>query len=71
VYNREYIHRVKISWTLGQDTEEWWNEVCAWAIEEFGLPGDKFVSNPQPHYMVFDFKDKEDAAIMALRWGNK
>ena len=66
-----YNHRVKISWTLGQDTEEWWNEVCAWALEEFGLPGNKFVTHPTSEYMYFDFKDKEDAAIMALRWGKK
>lgn len=66
-----YNHRVKISWSLNQDTEEWWNEVCAWALEEFGLPGDKFVSTPSPEFMYFDFKDKEDAVIMALRWGKK
>ncbi len=66
-----YNHRIKVSWNLDQDTEEWWNEVCAWALEEFGLPGDKFITRATENYMIFDFKDKDDAAIMALRWGNK
>lgn len=66
-----YNHNVKITWTLGQDSDEWWNEVCAWALEEFGLPGQRFVTELTEDYMVFKFKDKEDAAVMVLRWGKK
>lgn len=65
------MHKVKVNWTLGQDTDEWWNMVCIWAIEEFGLPGDKYKTELTEDYMIFDFNEKEDAALMLLRWGMK
>jgi len=33
---------VRIPWTIKIDNEGYWNEVCIWAIERFGLPGDRF-----------------------------
>lgn len=60
-----------MNWTLGQDTTEWWNQVCIWAIEEFGLPGGKYKTELTEDYMIFDFNEKEDAALMLLRWGMK
>jgi hypothetical protein len=45
--------------------------VCIWAIEEFGLPGDKYKTELTEDYMIFDFNEKEDAALMLLRWGMK
>jgi hypothetical protein len=45
-----------------------WNEVCAWAIEYFGLPGDRFQTKANVDYMEFIFKSNKDALIMALRW---
>jgi hypothetical protein len=65
------VHKVKVNWTLGQDTTEWWNQVCIWAIEEFGLPGGKYKTELTEDYMIFDFNEKEDAALMLLRWGMK
>jgi hypothetical protein len=34
----------------------WWNEVCATIIEHFGLPGDKYTSHPTENNMEFIFK---------------
>jgi hypothetical protein len=45
-----------------------WNEVCAWAIERFGLPGDRFQTHANVEYMEFNFKSNKDALLMALRW---
>lgn len=64
------MYKVKLTWKLGQDTSEWWNQACAWVIEEFGLPGNKYKTEITTDYMIFDFNDKEDAAMTALRWGN-
>jgi hypothetical protein len=64
------VYKVKLTWKLGQDTSEWWNQACAWVIEEFGLPGNKYKTEITTDYMIFDFNDKEDAAMTALRWGN-
>ena len=57
---------VRIPWERNYDTETWWNEVCARAIERFGLPGDKFTTHANIHYMDFIFKSNKDALIFAI-----
>ncbi len=59
---------VRIHWNREYDNESMWNEVCAWAIEYFGLPGDRFETHANVHYMEFIFKDQKDALLMSLRW---
>lgn len=60
--------RVRIPWKKG-DTINTWDETCAWAIENFGLPGDRFTTHPTEHYMDFFFKDERDAIVFELTWG--
>ena len=59
---------VRIHWSREYDNESMWNEVCAWAIEYFGLPGDRFQTHANVDYMEFVFRSNKDALIMALRW---
>lgn len=59
---------VRIPWTRDFDNNTYWNEVCAWAIEYFGLPGDRFRTSANVHHMEFIFNSKHDALIMSLRW---
>jgi len=59
---------VRIPWSREFDNETKWNEVCAWAIEYFGLPGDRFQTHANINYMDFLFKSNKDALMMALRW---
>jgi len=59
---------VRIPWTRKHENTYYWNEVCAWAIEYFGLPGDRFETHANVNYMDFVFKDNRDALIMALMW---
>ena len=59
---------VRISWSREFDNQTMWNEVCAWAIEYFGLPGDRFETHANVKYMDFVFKSNKDALIMALKW---
>ena len=59
---------VRISWTRNYDNDTYWNEICAWAIEYFGLPGDRFQTHANVNYMDFVFKSNKDALVMALRW---
>jgi len=59
---------VRIAWKREFDNEQWWNDVCAWAIERFGLPGDRFQSHANVNYMDFVFKSNKDALLMALMW---
>ena len=60
--------RVRISWKKG-DTINNWNETCAWAIEQFGLPGNKFETHSTEDYMDFYFTDERDAILFELRCG--
>lgn len=59
---------VKISWSRQFDNEKMWNEVCAWAIEYFGLPGYRFKTRVNVECMEFIFDDPNDALMMSLRW---
>ena len=60
--------RVRIPWQIDDNIPKWTN-VCEWAIEQFGLPGDKYTTHPTEHYMDFYFKDEKDAVHFELRWG--
>ena len=64
------MYKVKLTWKIGQDTTEWWNHVCAWVVEEYGLPGNNYKTELTEDYMIFKFEKQEDAAMTALRWGN-
>jgi hypothetical protein len=46
-----------------------WNETCAWAVEKFGLPGDKYETQVTEDYMDFYFKDERDAIHFQLARG--
>jgi hypothetical protein len=57
---------VRIPWDRNYDNEYKWNKVCARAIEMFGLPGDRFETHANVHYMDFIFKSNKDALIFAI-----
>jgi hypothetical protein len=61
-------HTVRLSWQPGRDDSDTWNEICASAIEEFGLPGIRFTWHPTEEYMDFVFADERDAIVFYLRW---
>lgn len=63
------MYKVKITWKMGHDTTTRLYHVCAWVVEEYGLPGGKYNTELTEHYMVFNFNKQEDAAMTALRWG--
>ena len=44
---------VRIPWSREFDNEYKWNEVCAWAVERFGLPGNRFQTHANVDYMDF------------------
>jgi len=57
---------VRIPWRREHDNEYQWNEVCARAIEMFGLPGDRFRTYSSINYMDFIFVSDKDALMFAL-----
>lgn len=60
-----FKHIVRIPWSNG-DTINTWNDKCAWAIETFGLPGDKFITHANEDFMDFMFQDEQDAIHFSL-----
>ena len=65
---RQQVTRVCIPW-LKDDTISDWNETCAWAIEHFGLPGNRYTTHASSECMDFYFLDERDAILFELRWG--
>jgi hypothetical protein len=57
---------VRIPWDRNYDNEYKWNEVCARAIEMFGLPGDRFETHANILHMDFIFKSNKDALMFAI-----
>lgn len=56
---------VMVYWQDG-DTTQAWNEACAYAVEHFGLPGDRFTTEVSSEWMAFNFKEQEDALMFRL-----
>lgn len=61
----------RIPWVREHANEVYWNEVCAWAIEKFGLPGERFMTSANVDFMDFIFPDDRDALMFSLRWNAK
>lgn len=64
-------HLVKILWNpvlLFAEAAPYWNELTQWIINQFGPPGDTYVTHTDMHEMIFLFKNEEDAILTILRW---
>jgi len=45
-----------------------WDEVCYKAIDLFGLPGDRYITDISTEWMDWIFKDPKDAIIFKLKF---
>ena len=68
ITTRKSKYKYKVTMPSNWDNKQRWNDVCAWAIEMFGLPGEKFEAHANVNYMDFLFDSKLDAMIMCLKW---
>jgi hypothetical protein len=68
MHNHPDWHLVEIPWEKDKDTTYFWNEACAWAVEQFGLPGENYMTHPTQECMRFLFKNEQHAVMMTLRW---
>jgi hypothetical protein len=59
---------IRVPWKIGNTINDW-NEACIWAIEQFGLPGDRYTTHPDTNYMDFVFQSEKDAIYFALKYG--
>jgi hypothetical protein len=65
---RDNWHLVEIPWEKTRDKTFSWREACVWALENFGLPGENYVTHPSENQMKFLFKHEQHAILMALKW---
>lgn len=65
----EYAFPVKLNWDSNPNMESW-NEICAWSMERFGLPGKNYRTEINEEYMIWHFKRQEDQLLMSVAWGN-
>jgi hypothetical protein len=56
---------VRLSWE-SKDDNRTWDKACIYAIETFGLPGDKFECHSNEEWMDFEFNDEKDALMFMM-----
>jgi hypothetical protein len=44
--------------------------MCVWAIEHFGLPGNRFITHATEDSMEWMFNSVDDQLFFILAWGN-
>jgi hypothetical protein len=65
----EFKYGAEIPWSRAHSSEQQWDDVAVWSIEQFGLPGDRFVTDVNVNDMTFWFKTPQDRLIFLLRNG--
>lgn len=58
---------IQVPWENPYDKDYMWNELLAWTMETYGLPGDRWTYHPTEHYMNFDFPDENDSLMFQLK----
>lgn len=61
----QYRWCAKLVWHPGPVS---WNEICAQVVEQFGLPGDRYITNVGLFDMGFTFRDEQDLLLFKLKW---
>ena len=61
-HSEKLVTKVNISWKTN------WNEICAWCVEHYGLPGKNYTWHAQKDDMEFIFFNEKDAIHFILRW---
>ena len=69
--DEEYKYPVTIPWTPKLDTVTAWNEICAQAMEIFGLPGQRYITDANVNDMTWHFKTEQDALLMTLKFSEQ
>jgi hypothetical protein len=48
-----------------------WNEILARTVEQFGLPGDRYMTNIDTDWMDWHFKSEKDSVMFMLEHGGE
>lgn len=48
----------------------YWDNLCAAAVELFGLPGDRYITDICESSMTWSFRSDQDAVLFRLKFGD-
>jgi hypothetical protein len=60
---------IRVPWENPHDKDHQWNELLAWTVETFGLPGERVSFHPTERWMDFTFDDEQDALMFQIKTG--
>ena len=58
---------IRVPWQDHHNHGDAWNELLAWTVETFGLPGERVQFHPTANWMDFTFDDEHDALMFQLK----
>jgi hypothetical protein len=60
---------IRVPWGNPYNKDHQWNELLAWTVETFGLPGECMQFHPTADFMDFVFDNEQDALVFQLKTG--
>ena len=66
---KQFPYPVTLDWAR-RPSDEKWNEICAWTVEHFGLPGIRYQTELDVARMTWYFQSRQDQLLMTVAWGN-
>ena len=64
----EYCHHCTVPWTDRRNPMFYWDDLCANAVELFGLPGDRYITDISERSMTWSFRSDQDAVLFRLKF---
>ena len=66
----EHTHGLTLNWLYHDHEMQRWNHMLADIVQQFGLPGDRYVTEITTEDMTFWFRDRRDALLFKLCHGH-
>jgi len=60
------MNDIHVNWNPKKIDHLGWNEICCRITEQFGLPGDRYVTEVSENYMKFKFRDDQDSLMCRM-----
>lgn len=66
----DHPHGMILNWLYHDNEMQRWNHMLADIVQQFGLPGDRYVTEVSSEEMTFWFRDHRDALLFKLCHGH-
>ena len=65
-----YLYHCIVPWIDRKNPMFYWDTLCASAVELFGLPGDRYITDINEQSMTWSFRSDKDAVLFRLKFGD-